>query len=46
MQFRSAVSCYTLADDTVIFFAHRDAMVIEKVLNEELSILKTWTHKN
>ena len=46
MQFRSAVSCDTLADDAVIFFAHRDAVVIEKVLNEELSIVNNWTNKS
>ena len=34
------------ADDAVIFFAHRDALVIEKVLNEELIIVNNWTHKN
>jgi len=33
-------------DDAVIFFTHRDAMVIEKVLNEELVIVNNWTHKN
>ena len=34
------------ADYAVIFFAQRDALVIEKVLNEELIIVNNWTHKN
>ena len=34
------------ADYAVIFFAQRDALMIEKVLNEELIIVNNWTHKN
>ena len=42
----SQCSILLYADDAVIFFADRDALVIEKVLNEELIIVNNWTHKN
>lgn len=34
------------ADDAVIFFAHRDSVVIEKALNEKLIIVNDWTQRN
>lgn len=40
----SQCSILLYTDDAVKFFAHRDAMVIQKVLNEELSIVNNWTH--
>ena len=43
----NAISQYSIllyAYDAVIFFAHRDVLVIGKVLNEELSVVNNWTH--
>jgi len=42
----SQCSILLYADDAVISFAHRDVLVIEKVLNEELVIVNNWTYKN
>ena len=36
-----AVSQYS-----ILLYAHRDAMVIEKPLNEDLIFVNNWTHKN
>ena len=34
------------ADDTVIYYAHSDINVIEKVLNEEMSYLSRYFYQN
>ena len=34
------------ADDTALFFANKDVMTIERVLQEELNSLNNWFHKN
>ena len=34
------------ADDTALFFANKDVMTIERVLQEELNFLNNWFHKN
>ena len=34
------------ADDTVIYYAHSDINVIEKVLNEEMSYLLRYFYQN
>ena len=34
------------ADDTALFFANKDVMTIERVLQEELNSLNNWFHEN
>ena len=34
------------ADDTALFFASKDVMAIERVLQEELNSLNNWFHEN
>ena len=40
--------CSTLmyADDTVLYYADRDAEVIEKTLNEDLNYIENWLRSN
>ena len=34
------------ADDTVLFYVSNDVKIIEKILNEELSLIETWLGEN